>query len=83
MRGAKAGLQLTAPSTCPVVDEVWQPFASGHLVPGAGLSLAVARGLVQALGITLEVRAAEGRSALLLLLDPVGEPIAATRGAGG
>ena len=83
VRGAKAGLQLTAPSTCPVVDEVWQPFASGHLVPGAGLSLAVARGLVQALGITLEVRAAEGRSALLLLLDPVGEPIAATRGDGG
>ena len=29
----------------------------------------------EALGIAVEVRASDGQSALLLLLDPVGEPV--------
>ena len=74
-RGTKAGLRMAAPSGCPVVAEVWRPFAESHVIPGEGLGLAVARGLAEALGIAVEVRTSDGQSALLLLLDPVGEPV--------
>jgi signal transduction histidine kinase/PAS domain-containing protein len=70
-RGTRAGVQIVTRSSSPVVGELWTPLVSSHSIPGAGLGLAVARGMAQALDVTMEVRDVPGdpeRSALVLLL---------------
>jgi hypothetical protein len=70
-RGTRAGVQIVTRSSSPVVDELWTPLVSSHSIPGVGLGLAVARGIAQALDVTMEVREVPGhvdRSALVLLL---------------
>jgi K+-sensing histidine kinase KdpD len=70
-RGTRAGLQILTPAASPVVEELWAPLVSRGSMPGAGLGLAVARGIAQALDVTMEVREVptdSARSALVLLL---------------
>jgi len=70
-RGTRAGVQIVTRSSSPVVGELWTPLVSSHSIPGAGLGLAVVRGMAQALDVTMEVREVPGdsdRSALVLLL---------------
>jgi signal transduction histidine kinase len=73
-RGTRAGVQIVTRRSSPVVDELWRPLVSSHSIPGAGLGLAVARGMAQALDVTMEVREVPGdadRAALVLLLTAV------------
>jgi hypothetical protein len=73
-RGTRAGLQIVTAAESPVVTELWGPLVGGHSIPGAGLGLAVARGMAQALDVTMEVREAHGdpgRAALVLLLTAI------------
>jgi signal transduction histidine kinase len=73
-RGTRAGLQIVTAAESPVVGELWGPLVGGHSIPGSGLGLAVARGMAQALDVTMEVREAQGdpgRAALVLLLTAI------------
>jgi signal transduction histidine kinase len=70
-RGTRAGLQILTSAESPVVEELWKPLVGSSSIPGAGLGLAVARGMAHALDVTMEVRDVAGdpaRSALVLLL---------------
>ena len=74
VRGTRAGLQLVAAPGAAMVDEVWYPFVGSHIIPGVGMGLAVARGLANALGVTVEVRRFLGvadRLSLVMMLNPV------------
>lgn len=73
-RGATVGLQVTAPRASPVVEQLWHPFSVGQGLPGNGLGVAVARGLLRAMGLTAEIREVPGqptRVALVVSLQRV------------
>lgn len=72
-RGARAGIQFVAPADSPVVDAVWRPFLHSHAIPGAGMGLAVARGMAGLLKVSMELREhPDGRAALVLLTHIAG-----------
>ncbi|CAB4364264.1 MAG: hypothetical protein F2681_09140 [Actinobacteria bacterium] len=74
VRGTRAGLQLVVAAGAAMIDEVWYPFVGSHTIPGVGMGLAVARGLANALGVTVEVRpfmGAADRLSLVMMLNPV------------
>ena len=73
MRGARAGLQLVAHRESATVREFWMPFATSHIIPGVGLGMAVARSLINALGVEVEVRfgvTGSDDASLTLSLEP-------------
>lgn len=55
-RGARAGVRLSAPERSEVVRSVWAPFVRHQALPGSGIRLAVARGMANLLGVSLELR---------------------------
>lgn len=67
-RGARAGLRLTAPDRSEAVRSVWRPFLHHHALPGSGMGLAVARGMANFLGVSLELRDDEARPGLASLV---------------
>lgn len=69
-----AGVQLIAATNAHTVRDLWMPFATSHTIPGAGLGLAVARSLLLALGVRVEVRhslTSPAESSLVLTVEPV------------
>ncbi|MEI8240721.1 MAG: HAMP domain-containing sensor histidine kinase, partial [Actinomycetota bacterium] len=73
VRGGRAGMQVVARSDSAVVDELWVPFAKSHTIPGAGLGLAVARGIMRVLGADTDVRPSpvdSSRTSLVLTVPP-------------
>jgi hypothetical protein len=74
-RGARAGVRLTAPERSDVVRSVWRPFLHHHALPGSGMGLAVARGIANFLGVSLELRdeeATPGLTSLVMLTHVAG-----------
>jgi len=74
-RGARAGVRLTAPERSEVVRAVWRPFLHHHALPGSGMGLAVARGMANFLGVSLELReddSSPGQMSLVMLTHVAG-----------
>jgi signal transduction histidine kinase len=67
-RGARAGIRLCAPDRSEVVRSVWRPFLHHHALPGSGMGLAVARGMANALGVSLELRDDDSRPGIVSLV---------------
>jgi two-component system sensor histidine kinase KdpD len=51
-----------------IAERAFDPFVSGPSTGGTGVGLAIARGLAEAQGATLEVRRADGRTRMVLAL---------------